>query len=70
VDTEALEKLSQRIAELENCLKLDAESRDLLNDLKAERKARKAAAEAPPPPIPAEAYVAAPPKTTRHPWLE
>jgi hypothetical protein len=29
VDTEALEKLSQRIAELENCLKLDAESRDL-----------------------------------------
>jgi hypothetical protein len=67
VDIEALEKLNQRIADLENCLKLDAESQELLGELKRERKARKEAAEAPPPAIPEDA---ARPKKTGHPWLE
>jgi len=71
VDTEILDKLSARIADLENQDRLDAEDRALLKDLLLEwrdkKTAAKAAAEQPPPPLAAAEKSEA--RKTWHPWL-
>jgi len=70
-DTEILDKLSARIADLENQDRLDAEDRALLKDLLLEwrekKAAAKAAAEQPPPPLAAAEKSEA--RKTGHPWL-
>jgi len=71
-DTEILDKLSARIADLENQDRLDAEDRELLKDLLLEWRDKKAAAkiaaaEQPPPPLAAAEKSEA--RKTGHPWL-